>query len=226
MAERTLQLGPLGAVAGGAVNPNSAIACAIGPNSMTDLVLVNGSLRVGAGQIVPVSGGIRTVAPLRSFRTAAGAAAGSDTSKAPRWCELTIWEECPMPTGMPSPRAPYLATFDGAASAAAGTELVVLPFQGRRNSRWTIMADAAVTWTVFGVRYLPRASALIRSINCPKLSIDTGALAGAANFQSYVQFYVGGTDTEEAWDELVLEVVGAGSNFIAEAEAWGELNSR
>ncbi len=229
-------LGMLGAAAGQAFPNGDYIGFAIGPDSLVDLVKLNGFL-VAPGRILPLKvKGAPTVEAVRGRRT--GALAGTDVNVR---CQILAYE-CGDTLLPPGERAPLIRSHLADYAAVANyTRALRLPFAGRRCAQFAIeqigTVGQAVDYIIQGVKYFAKdlvdsaidGNAILQyEPHIAEQVIGTVTnLPATANADALSTIgYVGGVDSEENFDELELWLRRDGSSgnadIIVHAEAWGE----
>lgn len=192
----------------------------IAPRSTVDVVVINGAW-LGPGTIVPLYG----------RETAAKGWRAMPDNHVPELC-LQLWRDCDHP--VPGPRTPFTtqASFAYASGAdSTWTKRAVLPMAGRRHARISISAygdSTAASWdyALVGYMYGTREYAKTHRVgsNGSTLLVPSGNIVTGTD-EAYV-VYVGGWDSEEAFDELVVytrkPLTGDVVDASILAECWGD----
>lgn len=189
------------------------VGFAIGQRSEHDILSLEtdvGLIDLRPGIVIPSRTARVEVKPVRK---------GSQTA-APRYAELYCFEcASELAIAYGGPRRNYqLERTTGTAGAAASVHTV--PFAGRRHVQWVIRnTDGAdsLTWTTKGRRYFGTGAS-----DYDEDTLDTGAIAAGVTEVRHE----GGSDHEEMFDTMVLELVrtGAGdATYAVSAEVTGEL---
>jgi hypothetical protein len=206
------------------------VGFAIGPDSLVDLVRIDGCV-LGPNRVLPATSRRPTIEAVRGCATGGGLSRPQVNGR----CQL-IGYECGDPLVPPGPRVPFvMPTFKQVRTAdiAPRETMVRLPFSGRKFAQFCITVEngGGLTYTAYvrGLRYFSRAHAQQRFVDEPfEAVLSTLVLTATSDpFTGIIGsniFYEGGTDSAEGYDELVLEMestVGAATPTITiGAEVW------
>lgn len=217
------------------------IGFAIGPDSLVDMVQINGRTLTAGRVLALESNGAPVVEPIRSLRTHTTLDPQPTTPnfQVNTRCQLIGYERCDRLPAFVGPRNPVLR--DAAFVAGAGyVRALRLPFQGRSMAQFGVAHDAlpgdaaADQYLVYGVKYIPRgrlfsllqagsdSTSYVYQLGVGTFLFAVDTPTGSTGEAKATVFYVGGTNEGESYDELEVYI----NTPSANGRVWGEAYDR